>query len=47
MSLYHVAFYYWYQKTLLYREVYHYKMSYLKTLANTAFMLGGEHNVIV
>ena len=47
MSLYHVAFNYWYQKTLLYREVYHYKTSYLKTLANTAFMLGGEHNVIV
>ena len=47
MSLYHVAINYWYQKTLLYREVYHYKTSYLKTLANTAFMLGGEHYVIV
>ena len=33
MSLYHVAFNYWYQKTLLYREVYHYKSSYFKTLA--------------
>lgn len=56
MSLNNVAFNYWYQKTLLVREVYHFKSSYLKTLANTAFtlvilvwfiftMLGGECNV--
>ena len=47
MSLYHVAFNYWYQKTLLYREVYHYKSSYFKTLAKKAFTIGGECNVIV
>lgn len=58
MSLNNVAFNYWYQKMLLFREVYHYKSSYLNTLANTAFtlvilfwfiftMLGSECNVIV
>ena len=46
MSL-NVAFNYGYQKTLLFREVYHYKSSYLKTLAKKAFTIGGECNVIV